>query len=799
LEQKEKGGAMITDTQKFFEAIKEPEQVIEVRVIRTDKDIRSGFYTDREKLYQDVAKQDIDTTVKGIYTILNEIDPDIIEQRPPNQINRISKGRATSSKDIIRRQCLYVDVDPVKPTEFTNSSSSDAEKKEAIIRASKCEDFLTALGWPEPIRGDSGNGAHLIYRIDLLNDDAATELISGVLALLNEKFGVDVSVKDAARIGKVYGTMVRKGEDTPERPYRTAKLISVPDVFTCVKEEQLRSIANQFVSVGDSGKTIKTTDKKFTMPEPGTVTPGTRHRTWTQLIASMVGRRNSYEAILAACLAENKTFSPPKPDSEVIEEVKSIYQWAQGKETEKRRECEALITGTDTSAITNQMIGDDDEDEEYEELLPCSKREIPEHLLKIPGVLNEFRQYVNDISVRSQPQFDVQTALALGATVLGRHYSTDQNNYSSLYFINIAETSMGKEKADTAIKNALGEARRPDLIGPSSYTGSGGVYSTLIFYPSHITIIDELGLLLESNKNQKNGLATQTMRILMSVWGKLDSSIVVEGYSDMKKIVRDGITNSKPGEKMIINNPAITLLGMTTSKTFYDALTGNDVKSGYIPRMLVSEYNGPVPKAKRIKNVDVPDAVVKWIEKYTNGFPQDTPVLSPTQTVLKISEESWKILDEIEDDLLGKMNDPKSGETAIAIYGKTREMIMRLSLIVAASDEKEEILKDHVEWARDYVMFFTEQLIERTNTSLSASQLEKVSDEIIRKISKAGEHGLTEREIFQQCWSVRGMLKKTRDSVMETMKGDRGICKQKIEGFPKREAWIEKKYKTKCS
>ena len=36
---------------------------------------------------------------------------------------------------------------------------------------------LAGLGWPAPVVIDSGNGAYLLYRIDLPNDDQATALV----------------------------------------------------------------------------------------------------------------------------------------------------------------------------------------------------------------------------------------------------------------------------------------------------------------------------------------------------------------------------------------------------------------------------------------------------------------------------------------------------------------------------------------------------------------------------------------------------------------------------------------------
>ncbi|NLZ30909.1 MAG: hypothetical protein GX885_09260, partial [Methanomicrobiales archaeon] len=103
-------------------------------------------------------------------------------------------------------------------------------------------------GFPDPLIADSGNGAHLLYRIDLPNDEAATGLVKGVLATLdllfsNDVITVDTANHNASRIWKVYGTLSRKGDSTPERPHRRAKILSAPEEVKIVSEERLQAIA----------------------------------------------------------------------------------------------------------------------------------------------------------------------------------------------------------------------------------------------------------------------------------------------------------------------------------------------------------------------------------------------------------------------------------------------------------------------------------------------------------------------------------------------------------------------------
>ena len=54
---------------------------------------------------------------------------------------------------------------------------------------------------------------------------------------------LDVSVFNAARIWKVYGTMACKGDNLPERPHRLSRLLDVPSTLENVTRQQLEDVA----------------------------------------------------------------------------------------------------------------------------------------------------------------------------------------------------------------------------------------------------------------------------------------------------------------------------------------------------------------------------------------------------------------------------------------------------------------------------------------------------------------------------------------------------------------------------
>ena len=208
-----------------------PGRVIEVR-IRGEDGISSGYFADYAAAAREMHTRDSDSRVFGIYVTLNEVNPDLLARRANRIKFRIGKNDSLSGdSDIIRRRWLPIDLDPVKPS---GVSSSDAEHADALVRADSIAMFLSERGWPQPIIADSGNGAHLLYPIDLPNDDTSRDLIKSVLETLDLRFSdsrckVDTGNFNASRIWKVYGTISRKGDHLADRPHRRSRIITAPD------------------------------------------------------------------------------------------------------------------------------------------------------------------------------------------------------------------------------------------------------------------------------------------------------------------------------------------------------------------------------------------------------------------------------------------------------------------------------------------------------------------------------------------------------------------------------------------
>jgi hypothetical protein len=206
--------------------------VHEVRLLRANG-VAVGYFTDYEAALRAVDSEP--TQYRAAYFTLNPIK--LTDGLTLNPASLHPARGAASASDIEKRVRLLVDLDPPRPA---STNATEAEKQEALEQAERVREWLRSHGWPEPMLCDSGNGWHLLYRIDLPNDEHATALLKRLLARLKQLFPmVDEGVYDAPRVCKLYGSWARKGEHTEERPWRKSSIVEQgSDVAVTEKEIQ---------------------------------------------------------------------------------------------------------------------------------------------------------------------------------------------------------------------------------------------------------------------------------------------------------------------------------------------------------------------------------------------------------------------------------------------------------------------------------------------------------------------------------------------------------------------------------
>ena len=232
----------INEVRKTINTLKPDHELFEVRIFGTEKKgSLSGYFTDCNTLIKAFDK--INPYGKNIYITLNKVNAALYSRIQHDTF--VYGVNTTSDTEVDRYEWLFIDFDPERPT---NISSTDEELAKAEQLKDKVKIYLAEMGFSEPVEAASGNGYHLLYRVDLPVDTEHKQLLNNCLTALADMFNngsvkIDTVNFNPARICKLHGTMAQKGANTKDRPHRMSRILSAPDRITPTDESILRLLA----------------------------------------------------------------------------------------------------------------------------------------------------------------------------------------------------------------------------------------------------------------------------------------------------------------------------------------------------------------------------------------------------------------------------------------------------------------------------------------------------------------------------------------------------------------------------
>jgi P4 family phage/plasmid primase-like protien len=227
-----------------LDALFGPDDVVELRAFPKggQRRIAAGYFDGEHR--KDLIEEAYRLNRAGAlcYVTLNRINSQLLG-RYRNRVEEFSKT-TTSDRDAVCRRHLLLDFDAPRPTD---TAATQAQVDAACERGRACAEHLRKQGWPDPIVVHSGNGLHLIYPIDLPNNEASALLVKGALGGLAAMFDddevkIDESVYNASRITKLPGSVSCKGDHDALTPWRLAELVEVPARGAVVTEAQLEAL-----------------------------------------------------------------------------------------------------------------------------------------------------------------------------------------------------------------------------------------------------------------------------------------------------------------------------------------------------------------------------------------------------------------------------------------------------------------------------------------------------------------------------------------------------------------------------
>ena len=185
--------------QTAIELLKPNNELFECRILmkKIDRDYKvrerslSGYFRGFEKLKAALTAYE-NCPYTNFFITLNEINPACYSRLQRDRFLEVKP--TTSDSDITKYEWLLIDLDQVRPA---GVSSTNEDCIEAMKKAEEIAERLVDLGFTEPVIAFSGNGVHVLFKIDIENitgdeTNSTAGLIKNVLQAIAILFSDDV-------------------------------------------------------------------------------------------------------------------------------------------------------------------------------------------------------------------------------------------------------------------------------------------------------------------------------------------------------------------------------------------------------------------------------------------------------------------------------------------------------------------------------------------------------------------------------------------------------------------------------
>lgn len=619
-------------------------EIIELR-IPTSKGVIGGFYNNLEALARDARHYSEKKEYDGIFITINKINPDL-QNRVTNSIGRICE--CTTDKDISEIRYLPIDLDPKRQPK---TSSTDEEHNAASERAF---DIWIGLNWPNDalIMTDSGNGFHLLARVQLENTPDNVALIKQCLEALDYLFSdaeveVDLKLYNPGRILKLPGTWACKGENTPERPYRESSIISLPEKYGIISKEQLEALARLVPkTTNESASTHQNFDPVKYAEEHGSKVIRTKDWNGWKL------------AILDEC-----PFDPNHSPGKARIGVKSngaryfgcFHNSCNGKDWKALKELWEEPKNEKVHEITDEELGS------------VSIQENPKLEVKLESD-NAIMRYIEygKATCDAYPEYHYSMALNLVSISTNRRLvlkMAQQWLYPNIWAFNLGRSTISRKSAAGSKGENVAKELFPDVSLPHSYSPEG-LTEELTKKPRSYLFKDEAAAMLAAM--QKNYMLE--MRDLYC--------ILYDNQSYSRKL-RSG--QRKEQTEFDITDPFINMWCATTPDMFRENTSILDLTSGWLMRFLYFYPNHkkewmafkPANDDDYALYHEVLDRMAKIKELFYS-------LAEPVE--IKLSPEAWEYYQAWQESREKELQD-SSDDIELALWGRLSFYALKLSIL----------------------------------------------------------------------------------------------------------------------
>lgn len=324
------------------------------------------------------------------------------------------------------------------------------------------------------------------------------------------------------------------------------------------------------------------------------------------------------------------------------------------------------------------------------------------------GLLGDIARFIYDAAPRPVPEIALAGAIAFLAGVVGRAYNVSGTGLNQ-YVLLLAPTGTGKEAMAEGISK-LFNALRLTIPSAQQFIGPGEIASgqALLKFlskstPCFLSIIGEFGYKMQQLASpQANSAELMLKRVLLDLYNKSGSGAVLNA----------SVYAQKENNTDTVRSPAVSLLGESTRKTFYEAVDERMITDGLLPRFLCIDYNGPRPTLREGFNLvlvpqDLSTRVADLFERVLKIMSVDGSTVNVT-----LSPDAKVLSDEF-DKYADMQINGSNNEATRQLWNRAHIKLLKLAALVAVGRNinMPTAQVSDIEWARGLVVHDIENLL----------------------------------------------------------------------------------------
>jgi hypothetical protein len=385
-----------------------------------------------------------------------------------------------------------------------------------------------------------------------------------------------------------------------------------------------------------------------------------------------------------------------------------------------------------------------------------------ESLLRVPGLVGDFADWVNATSHRKQPVLALAASIAAVSAIIGRKVRTETNLMSNVYVLGVGETGCGKERAREAINTLFFEVGASDMLG-SSFASDSAVESVVIDKKACLFLMDEIGAFLGSVKGQE---APSYLKAIVTTLTKVYTSSGSVYRRKAYAMTQDN--GKKDGPPQEVERPCLSVYGTTVPSNLYGSISKAQMQDGFLPRLLVFESTDHRPKREWVDAATsggVPrglaDGFGAWYRAPHNADPAGNldAVLRPNPRFVRASAAARAVYDDLEATMDRLAEQAHKDGRDQGPYTRVGATAQKLAMIRACglSVEAPEINESDAEWACALAWRLTVDFLAKVGENVSENRNEETVQRILRIVRKAGAISRSELVNKTQFAGPRGL------------------------------------------